>query len=142
MFCKKRSTMITYHIMWSTMFKAISLSAYSHKFFSILINFENLPPTRPFPFNGSRLNKHFPGRRLKEWETSKIVFYKVLKHQNYFSRWIAETEKKKPSNCKCIIIFEMWKVVINKLTILPKLTKELGQVEFSFKKWGVPVHKR
>ena len=142
MFCKNRSTMITYHIMWSIIFKAFFLSAYSHKSFSILINFENLPPIRLSPFNGSRLNKHLAWRWLKEWETTKILFYKVLKHQNFFFRWTAETERKRPSNCKCIIIFEMWKVVINKLAMLPKLTKELGQVESSFKKWGVPVHKR
>ena len=36
----------------------------------------------------------------------------------------------------------MWnmKVVINKFAILPKLRKEVGEVDFSFKKWGVAVH--
>ena len=34
------------------------------------------------------------------------------------------------------------KVVINKFVILPKLRKEVGQVDFSFKKWGVAVHTR
>ena len=34
------------------------------------------------------------------------------------------------------------KVVINKSVILPKLRKELEQVDFSFKKWYVAVHIR
>ena len=34
------------------------------------------------------------------------------------------------------------KVVINKFVILPKLGKEVRQVDFSFKKWGVAVHTR
>ena len=34
------------------------------------------------------------------------------------------------------------KVVINKFVILPKLRKEVGQVDFSFKKWDVAVHTR
>ena len=32
------------------------------------------------------------------------------------------------------------KVVINKFVLLPKLRKEVGQVDFSFKEWGVAVH--
>ena len=32
------------------------------------------------------------------------------------------------------------KVVINIFAILPKLRKEVGQVDFSFKKWRVAVH--
>ena len=31
-----------------------------------------------FLFNRSRLNKFLAWRKLREWETSKIVFYKVL----------------------------------------------------------------
>ena len=42
--------------------------------------------------------------------------------------------RKRPSNCKCIITFEIWRVVINKFIILPKMRKEVGQVAFSFKK--------
>ena len=34
------------------------------------------------------------------------------------------------------------KVVINKSVILPKPRKEVGVVDFSFKKWGVAVHTR
>ena len=34
------------------------------------------------------------------------------------------------------------KVVINKFVILSKLRKEVAQVNFSFKKWGVAVHTR
>ena len=34
------------------------------------------------------------------------------------------------------------KVGINKFVILSKLRKEVGQVDFSFKKWGVAVHVR
>ena len=34
------------------------------------------------------------------------------------------------------------KVAINIFAILPKLRKEVGQVDFSFKKWGVAVHTR
>ena len=33
-------------------------------------------------------------------------------------------------------------VVINKFVILPKLRKEVGQVDFSFKKWDVAVRTR
>ena len=32
------------------------------------------------------------------------------------------------------------KVVINKFVILPKLRKEVGQGDFSFKKWGVKIY--
>ena len=34
------------------------------------------------------------------------------------------------------------KVVMNKFVILPKLRKEVGQVDFSFTKGGVVVHTR
>ena len=34
------------------------------------------------------------------------------------------------------------KIVINKFVILPKLRKEVGQEDFSFKEWGVVVHTR
>ena len=34
------------------------------------------------------------------------------------------------------------KVVINKFAILSKLRKKVGEVNFSFKKWGVAVHTR
>ena len=37
---------------------------------------------------------------------------------------------------------ENMNVVINKFVILPKLINEVGQVDFSFKKWGVAVHTR
>ena len=41
-----------------------------------------------------------------------------------------------------IIIGGNMKVVINKFVILPRLRKEVGQVDFSFKKLGVTVHTR
>ena len=34
------------------------------------------------------------------------------------------------------------KVVVNKFVILPKLRKEVGEGDFSFKKWGVTVRSR
>ena len=34
------------------------------------------------------------------------------------------------------------KIVVNKFVILSKLRKEVGQADFSFKKWGMAVHTR
>ena len=73
-----RVTMIAYHITLSTVFKGVFQFAYGYKPFSILINFENFLLTHPFPFNRGQLNKHLAWRKLKEWETWKLVCYKVL----------------------------------------------------------------
>ena len=44
-----------------------------------------------------------------------------------------QNRKKKTKKQKYIITFEIVKVVINKF-VIPKLRKEVGQVDFSFKK--------
>ena len=59
-------------------------SGHGYKSFSILINFENFPPTGKFPFNRGRLETFLAYRNLKERETSKIVFYKVLTPKLFF----------------------------------------------------------
>ena len=77
LFCKNRSTMITYHITWSTVFKVFFslLTVTSLLVFWQILSF---PLAHPFPFNISQINKHLAWRRVKEWETSKIVFDKLL----------------------------------------------------------------
>ena len=60
-------------------------SAYGYKSFSILINFENLPRARPvFHLTEVNLKKLLAWRKLKGWETSKSVYYKVLTTKLFF----------------------------------------------------------
>ena len=81
-------------------------SAYGYKSFNILINFENFPSADPFPFDRSQLNKHVAWRKLKEWETSTIVLYKVLTPKLFF-KIDCRNRKKKTKNCKYTVTFEI-----------------------------------
>ena len=67
------------------------------------------------------------------------MFYKV-QTPKLFSYINHRNGKKKTKNCKYIIKGGNMKVVINKFVLLPRLRKEVGQVDFSFKKLGVTVH--
>ena len=52
-------------------------------------------------------------------------------------------KEKRSSHCKCIITFEIWKAVINTFVMLPKMSKEVNQVQFALlKNWDAAVDKR